>query len=164
MNEVSEYISDIVSGVKTLLKGMKVTGYYVAHPSEIITQQYPENRETLKMFERFRGEVVLLHNEKNEHKCTGCSACDLACPNGSIRIVSDHVILESGKKQKIIDTFVYNLAMCTFCNLCIRACPTDAIVMSQDFEHGVYDRTELIKILNKPHSKIMEGIEEKTTD
>ncbi len=164
MNEVSEYIRDIVGGLKSLVKGMKVTGHYVTHPSEIVTQQYPENRETLQMMDRFRGEVVLLHDENNEHKCTGCSACELACPNGTIRIVSDQIVLENNKKQKIIDTFVYNLAMCTFCNLCIKACPTDAIVMSQDFEHATFDRVDLIKILNKPGSKIMEGVEEKSTD
>jgi len=27
------------------------------------------------------------------------------------------------------------------------------------FEHSVYDRTELTKILNKPGSKIMDGVE-----
>ena len=47
---------------------MRVTGHYISHPKEIITQQYPENRNTLKMFDRFRGEVVLLHDENNEHK------------------------------------------------------------------------------------------------
>jgi len=43
--------------------------------------------------------------------------------------------------------------------LCIIACPTDAIKMSQDFEHSVFDRKKLTKILNKPGSKIREGIE-----
>lgn len=89
-------------------------------PVRFVNQQYPENRETLQMMDRFRGEVVLLHDENNEHKCTGCTACEIACPNGTIRIVSDQIVLENNKKQKIIDTFVYNLAMCTFCNLCIK--------------------------------------------
>lgn len=160
MSEVSEYIGEIVHGVKSLLKGMSVTGYYFIHPKEIITQEYPNNKDTLKMFERFRGEVVMPHNENNEHRCTGCSACELACPNGTIRIVSDYIILENKKKKKIIDKHVYNLAMCTFCNLCIRACPTDAIVMSQKYEHAVSDRNDLLKILNNPGSKLMEGVED----
>lgn len=139
---------------------MKVTGYYISHPKEIITQQYPENRETLKMFDRFRGEVVMPHYENNEHKCTGCSACELACPNGTIEIISDRVLNEEGKKKKIIDKFVYHLSMCTFCNACIDSCPTGAIIMSKDFEHAVFDRSELTKVLNKSGSKVMKGVED----
>ena len=66
--------------------------------------------------------------------------------------------------QKFIDTYIYNFGMCTLCNLCIRACPTDAIVMSQGFEHAVYDRNELIKTLNRSGSKVMEGVEEKSPE
>ncbi len=158
---IKQYFTDIFRAVKSLLTGMKVTGHYFTHPKEIITQQYPENRDTLKMFDRFRGEVVLIHDENNEHKCTGCSACELACPNGSIEIISDKAIdPETGKSKKIIDTFVYHLQMCTFCNLCILSCPTDAIKMAQTFEHSVFDRSKLTKVLNKPGSKIMAGIKE----
>jgi NADH-quinone oxidoreductase subunit I len=39
------------------------------------------------------------------------------------------------------------------------ACPSDAIVMAPTFEHSVFDRSALTKILNKPDSKIMEGVE-----
>ncbi len=159
LKSIRQYFSDIINALKSLLTGMKVTGHYFTHPREIITQQYPENKDTLKMFERFRGEVVLIHDENNEHKCTGCSACEIACPNGSIEIISGKGIdPETEKPKKIIDTFVYHLQMCTFCNLCILACPTDAIKMSQNFEHSVFDRSKLTKVLNKPGSKIMAGI------
>ncbi len=158
MKAVLNYFRDIVQGFISLLKGMRITGHYFTHPKEIITQQYPENRDTLKMFDRFRGEVVLLHNENNEHRCTGCSACEIACPNGSIEIISKRVETPEGRKVKVIVKFVYHLSMCTMCNLCILACPTDAIVMGKDFEHAVYDRSELTKVLNKPGSKLMEGV------
>ena len=155
---IYNYFKEIYQGVRSLLTGMRVTGYYAFHPKEIITQQYPENKDELKMFDRFRGEVVLLHDENNEHSCTGCSACDVACPNGTIEIISDFELNEEGKKKKVIDTFVYHLQMCTMCGLCIPACPTDAIVMANDFEHAVYDRSKLTKVLNKPGSKIRDGI------
>jgi len=100
MNNIIQYFSGIIKGLKTLVSGMTITGYYVSHPKEIITQQYPENRNTLQMFERFRGEVVMAHNDNNEHKCTGCSACELACPNGSIEIISDRIETPEGKKKK----------------------------------------------------------------
>ncbi|MEP7171622.1 MAG: 4Fe-4S binding protein [Bacteroidota bacterium] len=154
---LKEYIQTIFDSVKSLLKGMKLTGYYFTHHKEIITEQYPEFRAPLA--ERFRGEVVLLHDEKNEHRCTGCTACELACPNGTIKIVTKMEMTPEGKKKKAIDTFVYHLELCTMCNLCIVACPTDAIVMAQTFEHSVYDRAQLTKVLNLPGSKLMEGVE-----
>ena len=161
MKEIKAYIGSIFAAIKTLLTGMKVTGYYFFNArKEIITQQYPENRETLKMFNRFRGEVIMPHDENNEHRCTGCSACEIACPNGTIEIISDRKENEEGKKKKVIDQFIYHLQMCTMCGLCIPACPTDAIIMGQEFEHAVFDRGELTKVLNKPGSKLMKGVEE----
>lgn len=156
------YFSDIYNGVKSLLNGMRITGYYFTHArKEIITQQYPDNRETLKMFDRYRGQVVMPHNEDNEHRCTGCQACEIACPNGSIEIVWDRVLNEeTGKKKKEIEKHIYHLSMCTMCNLCIVACPTDAIIMSGDFEASVYDRSELTIVLNKPGSVLMAGVED----
>ena len=156
------YFSDIYRGVKSLMTGMKVTGNYFLHAKkEIITQQYPDNRDTLKMFDRYRGQVVMPHNENNEHRCTGCQACEIACPNGSIEIVWDRKLNEeTGKKKKEIQKHIYHLSMCTMCNLCIIACPTDAIVMSDQYEMAVYDRTQLTKVLNKPGSKLMDGVED----
>ncbi len=156
------YFSDIYNGVKSLLTGMKVTGYYFFNArKEIITQQYPDNKNELVMFDRFRGEVAMPHNENNEHRCTGCQSCEVACPNGSIEIVWDRVVdPETKKKKKKIDTFVYHLSMCTMCNLCVVACPTDAIVMSKEFQNSVYDRTQLTKVLNRPGSKIDPTVKE----
>lgn len=156
---LKEYISDVYRGVRSLLKGMKKTGYYFVHPSEIITQQYPDNKDQLLLPERFRGEVVMTHDENNEHACTGCTACELACPNGTIKIITKFDISPEGKKKKALDTFIYHLELCTMCNLCIEACPTSAIQMAQTFEHSVFNRNELTKKLNQPNSKIREGVE-----
>ncbi len=156
---LKEYISDVYNGVSSLLKGMRKTGYYFFHPKEIITEQYPDNRATLKMADRFKGEVVMPHDENNEHACTGCTACELACPNGTIKIITKFDITPEGKKKKAIDTFIYHLELCTMCNLCIQSCPSDAIKMAPNFEHSVYDRSKLTKKLNLPGSKVREGIE-----
>ena len=156
---IGKYIKDVFGGIKSLLVGMKRTGYYFTHHKEIITQQYPDNRDTLKLPERFKGEVVMPHNENNEHRCTGCTACELACPNGTIKVVTKFDITPEGKKKKAIDKLVYHLELCAMCNLCIVACPSDAIVMAQTFEHSVFDRAQLTKILNNPDSKIMDGVE-----
>jgi NADH-quinone oxidoreductase subunit I len=156
---IIKYIKEVFSAVKSLLTGMRRTGYYFTHHKEIITQQYPDNKDELKLPERFRGEVVMIHDENNEHACTGCTACELACPNATIKIITKFDITPDGKKKKALDTFVYHLELCTMCNLCIEACPTDAIKMANTFEHSVFDRSQLIKRLDKPGSKIREGVE-----
>jgi len=156
---IKDYIADVLKGASSLLKGMRKTGYYFTHPKEVITEQYPDNRATLHLADRFKGEVIMPHDANNEHACTGCTSCELACPNGSIKIITKFEINAEGKKKKAIDQHIYRLEMCTMCNLCVQACPSDAIVMAPNFEHSVFDRSKLTKILNKPGSKLREGIE-----
>jgi NADH-quinone oxidoreductase subunit I len=156
---IVDYIKEIYNTVKSLLTGMRLTGYYFTHPKEKITQEYPDNRDTLVMAERFRGEVVMPHDENNEHACTGCTSCELACPNGTIKVITKFIITPDGKRKKALDAHIYHLEMCTMCNLCVVACPTDAIKMVPTFEHSVYDRNSLTKQLNKPGSKLREGVE-----
>lgn len=156
---IVKYIRDVWNAVRSLAKGMRRTFYYFSHHKEIITQQYPDNRETLQLPERFKGEVVMPHNANNEHRCTGCTACELACPNGTIKVITRFDMTPDGKKKKAIDKLVYHLELCTMCNLCVEACPSDAIKMAQTFEHSVFDRSQLTKILNNPGSKIMDGVE-----
>ncbi len=151
------YIKDVFGAVKSLAIGMRRTFSYFVRPKEIITQQYPDEMPLIA--ERFRGEVVLMHDENNEHACTGCTACELACPNGSIKIVTKFDISPEGKKKKAIDTFVYHLEMCTMCNLCVEACPTSAIKMDTAYEHSVFDRNKLTKKLNNEGSKVRSGVE-----
>ena len=160
MNSIFTYFTEIFHAVKSLLTGMKVTGRYFFSPWEIVTQQYPENRKTLKMYDRFKGEVVMPHNRNNEHRCTGCGICETACPNGSIEVIQNKIEMPDGKKKRIIDKHIYHLSMCTFCGLCIKSCPSDALAWGQEFEHAVFDRAKLTKILNKPGSSILKDIAE----
>jgi NADH-quinone oxidoreductase subunit I len=159
MRSIIQYFTDIYSGVKSLLKGMMVTGSYFVRPGTIVTQKYPENRKTLVMMERFKGEVVMPHNGKNEHKCTGCGICEINCPNGSIEIITKTIEMPDGKKRKVIDKHIYRLSMCTFCALCVKTCPSNALAFSQEFEHAVFDRSKLIKVLNQPGSQLEKGVE-----
>src|ERR1043165_5144240 len=156
---IKEYLTDVYKATKSLVTGMKRTGYYFVHPKEIITEQYPDNRDTLKMADRFRGEVIMPHDENNEHACTGCTACELACPNGTIKIITKFDVTPEGKKKKAIDTFIYHLELCTMCTLCVGACPTDCNKIGQDFEHSVDDPCQVTKKPNKPGTKIREGVE-----
>jgi len=157
MRSIINYLKEIFGAVAALFKGMRVTGYYFVHPKEIVTQQYPENRATLEMFDRFKGEVVMPHNENNEHSCTACGICEMNCPNGSIEVISEMILTPEGKKKKVLAKHIYHLGMCTFCNLCVKTCPSNALKMDQTFEHAVFDRTKLTKVLNKPGSVLMKG-------
>jgi NADH-quinone oxidoreductase subunit I len=160
MKSIINYFTGILKGVWSLLQGMTVTGKYFFSPWNIVTQKYPENRKKLEMFERFKGELVMPHDGNNQHSCTGCGICEINCPNGSIEILTDKILTEEGKSKRIIDTYIYHLSMCTFCGLCVKSCPSNAIVFAQTFEHAVFDRNKLTKILNKPGSSIVKDITE----
>jgi NADH-quinone oxidoreductase subunit I len=133
----------------SLLKGMKITFRYLSRPSRTVTREYPENRDTLKFPERFRGQVVMPHDEKGEHTCTACTLCEKACPNGSISILTTKNIAS----KRVLGAFVYRLSSCTLCNLCIEACPFDAIRMGHGFEMATYARDPLDLILNKTEGR-----------
>lgn len=154
MNEEKNYIEGLLGGIKTLCVGLKTSMREFFTPK--ITEQYPENRDTLQMFDRFRGSLTMPHNEDNEHKCIACGLCQMACPNDTINVVSEMVETEDGKKKKQLVRYEYNLGCCMFCQLCTKACPHGAITFDQSFENAVFDRTKLVKVLNRPGSKVIE--------
>ena len=154
------YFKEITGGLKTLIQGMQITGGYFVRPKEIVTQKYPENRKELKMFDRFKGEVIMPHTDQNTHRCTGCGICETNCPNGSIEIITSKEVNAEGKSVRAIDKHIYHLSMCTFCGLCIKTCPSDALAWGQDFEHAMFNRVKLTKVLNQPGSKRSKEIKE----
>lgn len=151
---IGQYFSGLFGGIKSLATGMGVTIKELFTPK--ITQQYPENRATLVIPERVRGELVMPHDENNEHACTACGICQMNCPNGTIKVISEMVEQEDGKKKKVLKSHNYDLGMCTFCNLCVITCPTGAIEFSNEFENSVYSRTKLNMVLNAEGSKLRE--------
>ncbi|MFT4221550.1 MAG: 4Fe-4S binding protein [Dysgonomonas sp.] len=154
MSSVSEYFSGLFGGIKSLLTGMRVTWGELW--TKKITEQYPENRATLIIPERFRGELTMPHDDNNEHACTACGICQMNCPNGTIQVISKTIETEDGKKKKILDRYIYDLGMCTFCNLCVITCPSDAIKFANTFENSLFTRGKLIEQLNREGSKLRE--------
>ncbi|NDW08616.1 4Fe-4S binding protein [Dysgonomonas sp. 520] len=154
MSSVSQYFSGMFKGIWSLLTGMSVTLKELF--AKKVTQQYPENRKTLEMSPRFKGVLIMPHDENNEHACTACGICQMNCPNGTIKVLSKMIETEDGKKKKILDQHQYDLGMCTFCNLCVITCPQDAIIFDQDFENSVFTHSRLRMRLNKEGSKLRE--------
>ena len=157
---VFKYIGEIFGAIHSLWNGMRVTGYYFFHPGKVVTQKYPENRKKLKMTDAFKGEVIMVHDVNNFHKCNGCGICELNCPNGSIEIISNKIPTSEGKTERIIDNHIYHLSMCVFCGLCIKSCPSNALDWGKDFEHAVFDRQKLTKVLNQPGSLMKKEVKE----
>ena len=58
------YLGGLMHGISTLATGMKTS--IKVYFRKKVTEQYPENRKELKMFDRFRGTLNMPHNENNE--------------------------------------------------------------------------------------------------
>lgn len=113
-----------------------------------ITEQYPENRKTLEIADRFRAELTLKYDEEGRHRCIACGICQMNCPNGTISLTTKMVELPDGKKKRKLDKYMYDLGSCTFCMLCVTTCPQNALEFSNDFEQAVFTRDALVKQLN----------------
>jgi NADH-quinone oxidoreductase subunit I len=152
MKNKNNYFDTLFQGITSLGVGLRTT--MKEFFTKKITEQYPENRKELQMFDRFRVALTMPHNAENEHHCIACGLCQNACPNGSIRVVSEMVETEDGKKKKQLLRYEYNLGSCMFCQLCTNACPHNAIEFSNEFESAVFDRNRLIRTLDNPGSKV----------
>jgi len=142
------YLGSIFHGMATLLTGMKVT--FIEFFTKKVTEEYPDNRDTLVMFDRFRGTLYMPLNEKGENKCIACGLCEMNCPNGTLDLDIETIVdEETGKKKKVMRKYRYDLGSCMFCQLCVNVCPTDAIAFDTKFEHAVFNSDKLVKILNR---------------
>ena len=135
MEDNKTYFGEIGHGLKTLAVGMKTTWkeYFKDFFTNKSTEQYPENRKTtLHVAKRHRGRLTFKRNEDGSYKCTACTLCEKACPNGTIKITS-HMAEdpETGKKKKVLDDYQY------------------AIEFTNDFENAVFDRSKLVLHLNE---------------
>lgn len=157
MSNFGIYIKGYVSGLKSLLVGMRTS--LRVYFRKKVTEQYPENRHTtLHISKRHRAKLEMPHDENNQHHCVACGLCQMACPNDTIKVISEMVEGEDGKKRKVLVKYEYNLGSCMFCELCVNACPHDAIRFSNDFENAVFQKEKLMLKLNHEGSSVVQKI------
>ena len=146
------YFKGIYTGIKSLLGGMFVTIKVFFRKK--VTEQYPENRKTLVVSDRWRAVLTMPHDENNEHACNACGLCQMNCPNGTINVISKTIETDDGKSKKVLDRYIYDLGSCIFCNLCVMNCNSNAIKFSNEFENAVFTRSKLVQQLNREGSKL----------
>ena len=132
------YVGKIVDTCKTVFEGMAVTfSHLVRKP---FTIQYPDRmdmrvQDTLPF--RYRGIL-----EVDLEICTGCLACERACPIDCIVI---DVKKDPATKGMVMTRFDIDMAKCMYCGLCSEPCPTGAIHHTPEFEGADYSLESLIR-------------------
>jgi NADH-quinone oxidoreductase subunit I len=114
-----------------------------------VTIEYPTQHKAVP--ERDRAFPVLLWDfDVDEPFCTGCHACERACPVECMTVTMKdnpkHAAGES-KRRKILDEFFIDYARCMRCNICVEVCNFDAIAMNNTWtghELSVVDREDLV--------------------
>ena len=79
-------------------------------------------------------------------KCTGCRACERACPPVAIEMVPSD-ITKTGRRP------VINLGECIFCGLCEEACRYDALFLTDYIELHSFDQSGMIIYEKEPPKK-----------
>jgi NADH-quinone oxidoreductase subunit I len=135
---VSEYTGAIKDTVKSFWHGMSITlSHLLRRPT---TVQYPDRlpmplRDMLPP--RYRGFL-----EVDTAICTGCQACERACPIGCIQITLEKD--PANPKQRAVTQFDIDEAKCMFCGLCVEPCPTGSIQHTREFEGSQADIRNLV--------------------
>jgi len=115
-----------------IAKGMMVTlRTLFRHP---FTIQYPEEIRPVPVNAR----TNLLWFEE---RCTGCSTCAQACPDGCI-------LVQTSPREDLslnIDRYEIDFRLCMYCGLCVEACPYEAIQAGGPLDDATYDFTQLYR-------------------
>ena len=139
MGAATEYFRNIKDAVITIFDGMAVTRVASSCASPY-TVQYPDRmpvrvQDTLPF--RYRGIL-----EVDLEICTGCLACERACPIDCIVIV---VREGPADRADALSQFDIDIAKCMYCGLCSEPCPTGSIHHTTEFEGADYSLESLIR-------------------
>lgn len=134
----TSYLRNIKDTCLTVFEGMAVTfSHFARRP---VTVQYPDRtdlrvQDTLPF--RYRGIL-----EVDLEICTGCLACERACPIDCIII---DVKKDTNTREMVMTRFDIDMAKCMYCGLCSEPCPTGAIHHTPEFEGADFALESLIR-------------------
>jgi len=132
------YLRNIADVCLTTFDGMAVTfSHLLRRPSTI---QYPDRipirvQDTLPF--RYRGIL-----EVDVEICTGCLACERACPIDCIAIDAEK---DKQTREMVLRRFDIDMAKCMYCGLCSEPCPTGAIHHTPEFEGADFSLESLVR-------------------
>ena len=135
---VRQYFRNIAETVTTVFDGMAVTASHLVR--EPATVQYPDRTEipiqdTLPF--RYRGIL-----DVDMEICTGCLACERACPIDCIAIDASK---DKETKSLVIKRFDIDILKCMYCGLCSEPCPTGAIHHTPEFEGADFSTEGMVR-------------------
>src|SRR5260370_7393005 len=127
MGAATESFRHIKEGVVTVFDGMAVSASHLLRRPYTI--QYPDRtpvrvQDTLPF--RYRGIL-----DVDLEICTGCLACERACPIDCIVIVCEK---NAQTRELTISQFDIDIAKCMYCGLCSEPCPTASIHHTTPFQ------------------------------
>jgi NADH-quinone oxidoreductase subunit I len=108
-----------------IARGLLVTFKHIFHPP--VTVNYPEEQRQVPV----RARTNLLWFEE---RCTGCSTCAQACPDGCILVQTS----PRADGTLNIDRYEIDFRICMYCGLCTEACPYQAIQAGGRYDDAVY--------------------------
>ena len=108
-----------------IARGLMVTFKHIFHTP--VTVNYPE--ETRQVPVRARTNLLWF-----EERCTGCSTCAQACPDGCILVQTS----PRADGTLAIDRYEIDFRICMYCGLCTEACPYQAIQAGGRYDDAQY--------------------------
>ena len=165
---MSEYINNIIYGVKSFITGMGLTLKHLRNKKDLVaTLQYPNEKWPLPErnigFEPKDYNVIRSRLHVDIDDCIGCLQCEKACPVDCIKI--DTIKPPKGndydcgktshdtQKKMIVPRFTIDMSECMYCDLCVHPCPEECIYMvggpnepkhEIDYEFSQYERHGLV--------------------
>ena len=154
------YFNDIRSGIRTTLRGLRLTLRHLRHATHrrtpvgiadatyfdqtngLVTLQYPHEQLPIPDKGRYR-----LRNEIDD--CIVCDKCAKICPVDCITIDAIKATEEVGRASDGSPIRLYaakfdiDMAKCCYCGLCTVVCPTECLTMDKKFDYSEFELGKL---------------------
>ena len=108
-----------------IAKGLATTAKHLF--KKPVTIQFPEEQRPVPV--RARTNLIWF-----DERCTGCSTCAQACPDGCILVETRPN--PDGTLEKV--RYEIDFRICMYCGLCTEACPYEAIQPGGRLDDAVY--------------------------